>query len=686
MQTEEEDEPLFAAPQSAPTRASPPPVPVRKPANGSHKQTPARALPAAVVRPTGPDPFQEAPEPRLPPGAEPEEKLKSFRLIIQQKDAALARGRALYSAIESEARALRNVAAQLNADLAVKAASHATNGEHAEQLARLSELLEQDTIRADLAEKKNAALQSKLTHAERERADLSNALAEVEAQNRELSLRLEDERKTREQLADELISAKESLGQAQSQLQQSTGTSDKLLESRAQNQTLKAALEESEKARSNLVEALDETTEQLNQTTARLSTIESESEWSKGTLEQVQERNAELEKTLEHTQREWRETESHLSQLEVRFEATAAEAKRDKTALVELEAQLEAVRAENQRLEAAQKSFEEDVVSLSDQLHSAQKDVVRVAETESKLEAAQIALELAQSRVVHLESVQHKSAQLATESASLAHQLDGLRSQLSTLQNDNETLRLKLLEADTLLSEHQGAAEASTRAIDDAERRSAELEAAINALTVQKEQEAQNKQQRIEALEKQAQQAFARAAAAESQRQQLDEALATARESGSRVDVRVKELQEKLATADARSRQQESRAVLAESRAKEALARAANFATAESRAKIAESRVAELTAKLDNVTSTLSENESSLLSLQAQEVELKSALEAFKSSSSIQAAPSSDELDVLRRDNANLKKKLALAENAIEAAASLKAKVARLEAQLKLKG
>jgi hypothetical protein len=67
-------------------------------------------------------------------------------------------------------------------------------------------------------------------------------------------------------------------------------------------------------------------------------------------------------------------------------------------------------------------------------------------------------------------------------------------------------------------------------------------------------------------------------------------------------------------------------------------------------------------------------------------VELKSALEAFKSSSSIQAAPSSDELDVLRRDNANLKKKLALAENAIEAAASLKAKVARLEAQLKLKG
>ncbi len=44
---------------------------------------------------------------------------------------------------------------------------------------------------------------------------------------------------------------------------------------------------------------------------------------------------------------------------------------------------------------------------------------------------------------------------------------------------------------------------------------------------------------------------------------------------------------------------------------------------------------------------------------------------------------SAAELEKLKTDNAAMKKKLMAAENAIELAASLKAKVARLEAQLK---
>jgi chromosome segregation ATPase len=50
------------------------------------------------------------------------------------------------------------------------------------------------------------------------------------------------------------------------------------------------------------------------------------------------------------------------------------------------------------------------------------------------------------------------------------------------------------------------------------------------------------------------------------------------------------------------------------------------------------------------------------------------------------AHPSSDEVDKLKADVAKLKSKLVAAENAAEAAALLKSKVARLEAQLKKKG
>ena len=50
------------------------------------------------------------------------------------------------------------------------------------------------------------------------------------------------------------------------------------------------------------------------------------------------------------------------------------------------------------------------------------------------------------------------------------------------------------------------------------------------------------------------------------------------------------------------------------------------------------------------------------------------------------AAASSDEVEKLRADVAKLKSKLVAAENAAEAAALLKSKVARLEAQLKKKG
>ncbi len=675
MQNEEDDEPLFNAPAARTGGHSKPAVPAVVRAAAPSARTPAKSLPLAVVRPQGVDPFQEAAEPRLPPGADPEDKLKSFRLIIQQKDEALARGRALFAAVDQEAQKLREVATQLSADLRNRPAESANSSEHAEQLRHLSALLERDTIRADQAEEKLETFVARLANGERERVDLTNALSEVEAQHRELLTRLEDERRTREQLTDELIAVKEAFGQAQAKLRELSGTSDdsneRVAELERQNEQLTTSLAQAEEARQNLVEALDATTEQLNQTTTRLSTVESETEWSKGTLEQAHARIAELEQSAANSQRSWRETETNLAQLETQLEATLAEAKRDKHAQAQVLEQLQLEKDNVQRLEVSLRAHEEDIVSLTDQLHAAQKEVLHLGEFESKLEEAQVALEHAQVRVTHLEGKQSDGA--------------ALQEQLDSLHAENEQLRLTLSDAETRLLEQQGSLEASSQAVEQTETRNLQLERELAALESQRFAQQEGKQQRIESLEKQAQQALTRAASVESKLAALEDALATAKESANRAETRAKEAVEKFKTVDAKSRQQESRAVLAESRAKEALARAAASATLESRAKIAETRVAELAAKLGNVTSTLNENEASLLSLQAQEVELKGALEAYRSSSSIHAPPAEDELTQFKQENANLKKKLGMAENAIEAAASLKAKVARLEAQLKLK-
>ena len=79
--------------------------------------------------------------------------------------------------------------------------------------------------------------------------------------------------------------------------------------------------------------------------------------------------------------------------------------------------------------------------------------------------------------------------------------------------------------------------------------------------------------------------------------------------------------------------------------------------------------------------------------MQGQEIQLKLRIQELEeredapTATNLVAQPmngaSAAELDKLKLENANLKKKLMSAETAIEAAASLRAKVAKLEAQLK---
>ena len=107
-----------------------------------------------VQRPTTSDPFAEPAEPRIPPGSDAEGKLKVFRETLKGKDAALARGRALYQAVDTEAQQLRACATQMKGQLEAALAEVQRNAELPQQLASLRDMLEKDTERADSAEKK----------------------------------------------------------------------------------------------------------------------------------------------------------------------------------------------------------------------------------------------------------------------------------------------------------------------------------------------------------------------------------------------------------------------------------------------------------------------------------------------------------------------------------------------------
>ena len=84
-----------------------------------------------------------------PAGGDPEEKLKTFRTILKQKEETLARGRSLYKAVDEEAATIRSLAEKLKFQLEATQAEVSRNNEYPQQIQSLKEMLEKDTIRAD---------------------------------------------------------------------------------------------------------------------------------------------------------------------------------------------------------------------------------------------------------------------------------------------------------------------------------------------------------------------------------------------------------------------------------------------------------------------------------------------------------------------------------------------------------
>ncbi|WP_257452532.1 coiled-coil domain-containing protein [Archangium lipolyticum] len=362
----------------------PPPLPPRKASPATPAAfRPAMSLPsvqgtsrsaeppAATARPVGTaDPFSEPPEPRMPLGSAPEEKLEHFRAVVKQKTETLTRARALYEEREAELQALRVSEATLRRQLMEAREQLAGVKELPAKLEQASAALARESARTAAAEAKVAELEGELQLVEEDRKDLSRSLAEVEAELSRVTSELQHERSSRGSIAEELVGAKEALSLAQ----------DRVAELAAERAEMQGALEAvREQYQANLAE-LERTGEELRER-------ELADEERAGGAERV----AELEAEVASLREALAASEAEVVQLRDRMEADASALGE---AAEQAETQVAALRAEFEAAEADRKD-------LSRSLADVEAELARV-QAQAKEEAEYTAA--AQSRVVELEA------------------------------------------------------------------------------------------------------------------------------------------------------------------------------------------------------------------------------------------------------------------------------------------
>jgi chromosome segregation ATPase len=440
---------LPPAPQATPglKPASSPPTPMRglksapgspaPPSSGVSAKLPAPlTLPQQVPRPGGGDPFLEPPEPRVPPGADSDEKLKIFRSIVKTKDEALGRGRTLFAAVDQEAQQLRIAAMTLRSQLDAASAELQHSAGYSQQLAHLRELLEKDTIRADEAEKKIEQVIARLAEADAERKDLSNALAEVETQHAAAVGELERERTQRGQLGEELAGAKEALNLAQDRVGELAGQMAEAhryldrLKSEGGHETarlstevqrLEAELVQVRGARAEAEQRLEGTAARLAEQSARIETVE-----------------AQLGESHDQTR-------AQLQGYQERFEAKANEAEELRVALAVAQQQLGA----HSDLETRFASAEAQVDELRNLAHQQQR---ALAERDAKLDQLQATISYAEAHVVEARDSAREAQQTVAEAEGRADEAMAkslaLTTQVHHLQESMAVLQTTLTQAE----------------------------------------------------------------------------------------------------------------------------------------------------------------------------------------------------------------------------------------------
>ncbi|WNG33920.1 hypothetical protein F0U61_09950 [Archangium violaceum] len=372
-------------------------------------QASSRAASEAVTAPVRPvgwaDPFAEPPEPRMPLGSAPEEKLEHFRSVLKQKTETLTRARALYSERESELQELRVSEATLRRQLTEAQEQLGALKDLPAKLEQASLAVSREAARTAAAEAKVTELQGELHTAEEDRKDLSRALAEVESELSRVTGELKHERSSRGALAEELVGAKEALSLAQ----------DRVAELAAERAEMQGALEAvREQYQANLAE-LEDTGEQLRAAqrerelvaaeraglsarVKQLETMLAESEGSSSSLEEAQARTRELEAELETARAEVAElaslreslavSEAEVVRLRDRMEADAAAlseaAEQAEAQVAELQAELRTVESDRQDLSRALADVEAELGRVREQV--AQQEAKGEAEEELEVE------------------------------------------------------------------------------------------------------------------------------------------------------------------------------------------------------------------------------------------------------------------------------------------------------------
>ncbi len=377
-----------AAKAVPPPLPAPPPLPKRSNAtlpsmpsvaSGPPASTPSAVpgLPPQVVRPAGPDPFQEPPEPRPPRGG-PEEKLEFFRQVIKQKEETLGRARSLYTAVDNEAQQLRLVATDWKAKLDAALEELSRLRELPEKVTQLKDMLEKDTVRAEAADAKILELTKALEQSEAERKDLSRALAEVEAQVPELSQELQNERTARAQVAEELIGAKEALTLAQ----------DRVSELVTQKSEVEGNLEAVNEQYSHVTAEnqgfaaeVERLTEEVRTLTAERDAAQAEVQLGKQEREEIEGQLTALVSARDQAAQGAQATQGELGKLQKQLDKLKADAEAalrdERTKAAGIQAELDRARAELGALEAERARLEDEAARVRGEAETANTKKLR---------------------------------------------------------------------------------------------------------------------------------------------------------------------------------------------------------------------------------------------------------------------------------------------------------------------
>ena len=428
------------------------------------------ALPPEVVRPPPGDPFQEAPEPRLPAG-DPELKLQLFRTIVRQKDEALTRGRSLYQAVDQEAQSLRAIVQSLKDQLDAATAKAVSVPDLEAKVLALKEMLEKDTVRAESIEKQLEELRIKDATAAIDHANLTQTINEqgaeldgAKARVESLQKKLESRSKKVENLEREVARLTVLVGdEERAKAELHTRVAD--LETRAAD--AEGALVHSEEEVAGLTTQLTAAGEEklaleaeVNALRAAVAQHEQTAGEATSVSHELRARNVELEHAkiaaetaLDGLLKEQASLEARLATAERSAGRAADDVRAQKQLTTEKIAALEAALAAANAL-AEEKSdtcatLEETVAQLSSRVETAEETAQKASGDLETAEARAQALEL------EIDGLKAQQSQLASELAAAGAQADSLKSSSSGVQTQLATLRGDLDKAKKALEQVQ---------------------------------------------------------------------------------------------------------------------------------------------------------------------------------------------------------------------------------------